>query len=201
MQKIADDILTWSWFSKPHGYGFNGFLILLSGANVCIDPAEPTDEDLEQIVKLGAARILVSNRNHARAANKIRARTGARTAIEAADAAYARAQGAELDTEIRVGEKVGPLTVIGVPGKSAGEVAFHWPERKILIVGDAVIGNPPGNCGLLRESVMDNPAQLRESVRALLKLDFDSLLMGDGQSIIGGAKQKLKDLVDTFPNQ
>jgi hypothetical protein len=43
-----------------------------------------------------------------------------------------------------------------------------------LIVGDAVIGNPPGQCGLLREKVMADPARLRRSVRALLELEFDA---------------------------
>jgi glyoxylase-like metal-dependent hydrolase (beta-lactamase superfamily II) len=93
------------------------------------------------------SRILLTNRNHSRAANKVRDRTGARTAIHPADAPHARSQGAELDDELKLGEKVGPLVVVGVGGKSPGEIALHWPERKILIVGDAVIGNPPGRCG------------------------------------------------------
>ncbi len=89
--------------------------------------------------------------------------------------------------------------MISVPGKSPGEVAFHWPERRLLIVGDAVIGNPPGRCGLLREAVMDDPPQLRESVRNLLELDFDTLLVGDGEPILEGAKVRLKELVESFP--
>jgi glyoxylase-like metal-dependent hydrolase (beta-lactamase superfamily II) len=78
-----------------------------------------------------------------------------------------------------VSEKIGALVAVGVPGKSPGEVAFYWPERKLLIVGDAVVGNPPGRLSLLREKVMDDPARLRESVRRLLALDFDALLVGD----------------------
>jgi glyoxylase-like metal-dependent hydrolase (beta-lactamase superfamily II) len=69
----------------------------------------------------------------------------------------------------------------------------------MLIVGDAVIGNPPGRCGLLREQLMDEPARLRESVRGLLALDFDILLVGDGVSILSGAKERLRELVATFP--
>jgi len=42
------------------------------------------------------------------------------------------------------GEALGPFVVIGVPGKSPGEIALHSPARRLLIVGDAVIGNPPG---------------------------------------------------------
>mgnify|MGYP001616224007 CR=1 FL=1 len=91
------------------------------------------------------------------------------------------------------------MVVVGVPGKSPGEVALHWPERRILIVGDAVIGNPPAHCGLLPEKVMDDPQRLRASVRALLALDFDTLLPGDGEPILQGAKERLKELVDTFP--
>jgi hypothetical protein len=38
------------------------------------------------------------------------------------------------------------LQVIGIPGKSPGEVGLFRQERKLLIIGDAVIGNPrPGN--------------------------------------------------------
>jgi hypothetical protein len=40
-------------------------------------------------------------------------------------------------------------------------IPIHWPERRLLIVGDAVIGHPPGHCGLLREKVIDAPGELR----------------------------------------
>jgi len=73
-----------------------------------------------------------------------------------------------------------------------------WPDRGILIVGDAVIGNPPGQCGLLPERVMDDPARLHSSVRKFLDLDFDILLVGDGESILEDAKARLKELVETF---
>ena len=84
-------------------------------------------------------------------------------------------------------------------GKSPGEVALHWPERKILLVGDAVVGHPPGRCKLLPDKVVDDPARLRDSVRALLALDFDILLVGDGDPILDSAKDRLRELVDSFP--
>ena len=199
MRIIADDILTWSWFSEPHGYNFNGFLISDRTGNLAIDPVEPSEQELNELAQRGVSRILLTNRNHVRAANRVRATTRARTAIHPGDAAYARGQGAELDDELQVGGKIGPLTVIGVPGKSVGEVAFHWPERRLLIVGDAVVGNPPGRVSLLREQVLDDPARLRESVRQLLSLDFDTLLVGDGECVLHGAQERLRELVETFP--
>jgi len=199
MQEIVPDIFTWAWFSEPHGYNFNGHLLCHPEGNLCIDPVAPEEGDLAEIVRMGVARILLTNRNHSRAANFIRARTAAKTLIHPSDAAHARSQGAEIDGELAVGPSISPLTIVAVPGKSPGEVALHWPERQLLIVGDAVIGNPPGRCGLLREKVMDDPARLRASVRNLLELDFDALLFGDGVSILHDAKARLQELIATFP--
>lgn len=199
MREILTGIYSWPWFSEPHGYNFNGHFILHAGGNLCIDPVEPTDEDLEEVARRGVAHILITNRNHSRAANKLRARTGARTAIHPADAPHARSEGAELDRELKQGDKVGPFMVHGAPGKSAGEVVLFWPERKILLVGDAVVGHPPGRCKLLPDKVVDDPARLRESVRGLLSIDFDILLVGDGEPILQAALERLRELVDTFP--
>ena len=198
METILGDVFTWSWFSEPHGYNFNSLLIPHPDGNICIDPVEPTDEVLDELVRIGVSRILLTNRNHVRAANRVRERTHARCYIHPEDAEYAKKQGAILDGELHEGEKIGPLEVIGASGKSPGEVAFLWPDRKTLIVGDAVIGNPPGRLTLLRERVMDDPARLRRSVQQLLALDFDTILAGDGVSVVGDAKQRLRELVDSF---
>lgn len=199
MREILSDIFMWQWLSEKHGYNFNGHLICHDDGNICIDPVEPSEDIINKIVGLGVSHILLTNRNHSRSANLIRERTGARTAIHPDDGAHARSQGTTLDEDLGEGQKIGPLVVIGVPGKSPGEVAFHWPERRLLIVGDVVIGNPPGQCGLLRETVMDNPQILKESVRSLLKLDFHTLLVGDGKPILHNAKNQLEKLIENFP--
>jgi len=199
METILADVLAWSWFSEPHNYNFNSMLISDTAGNLCIDPVEPTDEVMRELVRRGVSRILLTNRNHVRAANRVRERTGARSFIHPDDATYAKSQGAVIDGELHAGEKIGPLEVISVSGKSPGEVAFLWPARRGLIVGDAVIGDPPGHLKLLRESVMDDPPRLRRSIQQLLALDFDTILVGDGVSVLGDAKARLRELVDTFP--
>jgi len=198
MHEIVPDIWTWPWLSQRHGYNFNGYLVCHAGGNLCIDPVEPDPETLAEIERRGAARVLITNRNHVRAANLVRARTGARTAIHPDDAAYAREQGAELDDELRPGSHIGPFITLGVPGKSPGEVALHWPERRILIVGDALIGTPPGRCSLLPAKLIDHLARLRASVAGLLDLDFDTLLVADGQPILSAAKDRVAELVASF---
>jgi glyoxylase-like metal-dependent hydrolase (beta-lactamase superfamily II) len=199
MREIVDHVLCWSRYSEPHGYDFNGFLVCSPSGNLCIDPVEPDAEAALALRERGVARILLSNRNHVRAANLVHEASSAPVSIHPEDAEHARQQGAHLDGEIHPGARIGPLVVVGVPGKSRGEVAFHWPERGILIVGDAVIGNPPGHCALLRERVMDDPGRLRESVEALLALEFDVLLTGDGAPILSAAHQRLEELVASFP--
>jgi glyoxylase-like metal-dependent hydrolase (beta-lactamase superfamily II) len=199
LQEIISGIYAWRKFSEPHGYDFNGHLILDAAGNICIDPVEPSDEDMAEIARLGVARIVITNRNHSRAANLLHGPTGAPVAIHPADAAHARTQGLEIDEDLAAGQRIGPLRVVAAAGKSPGEVALYWPGRRLLIVGDAIIGHPPGKCGLLREKVMDDPAALRRSVASLLELDFDTLLVGDGVSLLAGAKALLKELVASFP--
>jgi len=198
MKEIVKGIYTWSWFSPRHQYNFNGFLLVHEDGNLCVDPAEMSEQTLNEIANLGVSRILLTNRNHVRAANRVKARCGAPLAISAGDAEHARAQGAQLDEEIAPGQTIGPLTVIGLPGKSPGEGGLYWSQRRMLIIGDAVIGDPPGRLKLLPDTVVDNPTQLRKSVRGLLDLKFDALLLGDGESILNGARQALEELVVSF---
>ncbi len=66
-----------------------------------------------------------SNRNHSRAANRVRASTGARTVIHADDADHARSQETELDDALEVGATIGPLEVVDASGRSPGEVSVE----------------------------------------------------------------------------
>ena len=200
MREIVEGILGWSRFSAPHGYDFNGYLVRHPSGNVCVDPVEPDAEDLAVLEREGVASIVLTNRNHGRRADLVRARTGAPVLIHPADAAHARAQGATIDGELQPGGQVGPFTVVAVPGKSPGEVALYCPRRRLLIVGDDVVGTPPGQLALLRAQVMDDPVRLRASVRALGTLAIEMLLTGDGTPVVRDAGARLAELVATFPD-
>ena len=126
---------------------------------------------------------------------RVKERTGARIAIHPKDAAFAREKGTAIDDELRVGERVGPFAVVDAHGKSPGEIALHWPERRILLVGDACVGKPPGECALLPDGVIDDKPALIESLRKLARLEFDSLLVGDGAPVLEGGRAALQRLV------
>lgn len=198
MREISPGIFSWGVLSERHGYDFNGTFVRDPAGNLCIDPVEPGQEILSRLAREGVSRILLTNRNHTRAAHQIRARTTAAIVIHPADAEYARGQDITIDEDLKPGRSFGAFTVIGCPGKSPGEIALHDPKRHLLIVGDALIGNPPGRLSLLPEKVMDDPELLRESVRALLELDFDAIVVGDGVSVLKNARRCLEALVASF---
>ena len=199
MRSLAPEISTWTWFSDRFGYDFNGFWVRHPSGNLCIDPVQMSEETLGELASLGVAKIVLTNRNHFRDAERLRARTGAEVMVHPADAAFVREKGVTLGAPLAIGQEVGPFTVVAAEGKSPGEVALYWPKRRILIVGDICVGNPPGALGLLPEAVMDDPAALRRSLQRLEKeLDLDTLLVGDGASILAGARAAMRALCASF---
>ncbi len=198
MREVLPGIFTWAWPSERHGYHFHGTLVLDPEGNLCIDPAECGEEVLTRLAREGVERIVITNRNHGRAANRVHECTGASVWVHAWDADHAREQGIGIDETLEFGERVGPFRVVDAHGKSPGEIALHDARRRLLVVGDAVIGNPPGRLSLLPEPVLDDPKRLRASLRRLLALDFDALLVGDGAPILADAHARLEELVASF---
>ena len=56
MDEIVTDVFTWAWFSEPHGYNFNGYLVCHTKGNLCIDPVPPSDESLADIARMEVAK-------------------------------------------------------------------------------------------------------------------------------------------------
>jgi glyoxylase-like metal-dependent hydrolase (beta-lactamase superfamily II) len=83
--------------------------------------------------------------------------------------------------------------------KSPGESALYIPQgqgKGVLIVGDALIGKPAGSVSLLPVEKYADAAKAKEGLRRLLKYEFDSLLVGDGTSILTGGKPAVVRLLD-----
>jgi glyoxylase-like metal-dependent hydrolase (beta-lactamase superfamily II) len=182
MREIVAGIFTFGIFAERFGYDFNGYYV--ADGKLCIDPVEPDDAVLAELVRRGVTTIVLTNRNHYRAAAKVKSATGARVAVHPADAAFVRDKGVAVDDDLTIGERVGPFTIVAADGKSPGEVALHWPSRRLLIVGDACVGKAPGVLGLLPEKVIDDLPRLRESLRRLSELDVETLLVADGHSVL-----------------
>ena len=177
------------------GYAFNGYAIATEEGTVVIDPPEPVQDGWEVIDLLEPfASVWSTNRNHSRAAAAFRERYGTTVYAHEADAGKLDAG---ADQTVRGGEQLpGDIELIHVPGKSPGEIAFHLPRSRALVVGDLVIGVPAGELSTYPDKVIDDKDELLRSAARLLEYDFDALLLCDGDPFISGGKQKLQEFVE-----
>jgi glyoxylase-like metal-dependent hydrolase (beta-lactamase superfamily II) len=196
MKQIVPDVQMWSVFMPDKGYGFNGYAVATEEGTVLIDPPEPAPEDGWAAVDLlePFAGVWITNRNHSRAAATFRERYGTTVYAHEADADRLEAG---PDATLRGDEMLlGEIQIIHVPGKSPGEIAFHVPRSRALIVGDVVIGVPAGELSTYPDKVIDDMEQLHRSAAHLLEYDFDALLLCDGEPLPTGGKRKLQEFVE-----
>ena len=202
MREILPDIFTWGSTYADRPWDLNGYAIQLDAGTVLVDPPAPDDSDWPKFDALKPiVKIVLTNRDHLRDAALFRARYDAR--LVAGVDEVAQLTPVAIDEPVREGDLIaGALRVIHLPGKSPGEIglyfdpAHHALSRErggILLLGDAIIGNPPGALGLIPEHKLDDPARLKQSLRKLLAYDFDVLLLCDGQPVLSGGKRKVAE--------
>ena len=200
MIKLLDDIYTWSVFSDEKQFNFNGWFIqnqLSSFVNVVIDPPKPSEKHLTQMQKMGGVQhIIITNQHHLRRASVIQEKFNSKPKINSADAGKIELN---CDSNFSNGEILaGLLKAVVVPNnKTPGESVLYWEKRKILFVGDALIGDPPGKLRLLPEKMYADIQRTKDGIKTLMDLDFDTLLVGDGDSILSGAKTALAGFINS----
>ena len=207
MREILPGIFTWGSTYADRPWDLNGYAIKLDDCTVLVDPPAPGEDDRPSFdVMKPIAKIVLTNRDHVRDAELFRTRYGARL-VAGADEVTQLAPIA-IDEAVREGDLIsGALRVIHLPGKSAGEIglyfdpAHHAFSREmggILLLGDAIIGNPPGALSLIPEPKLDDPSKLKRSLRKLLNYDFDVLLLCDGQPVLREGKLKVAEFLNTL---
>jgi glyoxylase-like metal-dependent hydrolase (beta-lactamase superfamily II) len=194
MREIVPDVQMWSVSPPDKDYAFNGYAINTEEGTILIDPPQPAEDGWGAVDLLEPfAGVWITNRNHSRAAAAFRERYGITVYAHEADAGKLEAG---ADQTVRGDERLpGDVQLIHVPGKSPGEIAFHLPRNRALIVGDVVIGVPAGELSTYPEKVIDDMEELHRSAARLLEYDFDALLLCDGEPITTGGKQQLEEFV------
>ncbi len=193
---IFEDIYSWSVFSEIRQVDFNGHLWVRPEGNVLIDPVSMMDSDLVQFDELGGASLIVlTNGDHEREAEFFRKRTGADIVIHEADA---DALQVAADRLIVDGEEiVSGLQAIHLRyGKSPGEIALYFSEKRAVLSGDLIVGEPIGSLTLLADEKLEDPSKAALELRKILALPFDAILVGDGHSILQGARQRLTECLE-----
>ena len=90
----------------------------------------------------------------------------------------------------------GGIEVIWVPGHSEGNSSYYLRKHKAIIAGDTIFGDAEGNLMVPPEKYCLDTKQATKEIERLLRYDFDYLLYTHGKDIMGGAKAKVKELVD-----
>lgn len=187
MIRLLDGVYSWSTFNAEKGFNFNGHLLKTEQGVLLVDPVPFSPDDLAYMESAGLRpdELVVTNRNHLRDRQAVLRRWRLPTALHEAEIEQA---GVEPERRLRGGDEVRGLLVVHLPGKSPGEIGLLWPQRRLLLLGDALIA-PRGALKTVPVGKQDDPARLSESLQGLLSLDFDALLVGDGDPILRGAKE------------
>ncbi|TAJ31709.1 MAG: hypothetical protein EPO64_02230 [Nitrospirae bacterium] len=193
MKQLLPGIWQWSWFSQEKQLDFNGLFLTVGEHRVLVDPPPMTGEATLLIRKGGAVDyLLCTNRDHEREAAACRADFGCRVLVPEPDASQMTIQ---ADKTYKDGELLpGGIWAVHLKDqKSPGEMAlFIQQGTGVMIVGDALIGKPTGALSMLPADKYADVAKAREGLRRLLKYKFDAMLVGDGVSILTGAKAALE---------
>ncbi len=189
MKQLLPGIWQWSWFSPEKQLDFNGLFLTVGEHLVLVDPPLMSAEDMTQARRGGRVDyILISNRDHVREAATYQREFRCQVMVPEADVSEMEIKADKTYTD---GELLpGGIWAIHLKDqKSRGESALFIQQGKgIMILGDAMIGKPPGSLTMLPAEKYADAAKAREGLRRLLKYEFDTLLVGDGTSIITGAK-------------
>jgi glyoxylase-like metal-dependent hydrolase (beta-lactamase superfamily II) len=198
MKNLLPGIWQWSWFSEEKQLDFNGLFLTVGEHKILIDPPLMTGDASSLILRNGPIDyIIVTNRDHAREAVRYQGEFRCHLYVPEADAA-------QMDLKPTKTFKDGELLTGGIwviqlkDQKSPGESALFIQQGKgVLIVGDALIGKPSGSVSPLPAEKYADMGKAREGLRRLLKYNFDSLLVGDGVSVLTGAKQVVERLLQS----
>ena len=189
LKQLLPGIWQWSWFSEDKKLDFNGLFLTIGEHRILVDRPPMAAEELTQAKRGGQLDyILITNRDHEREATSLQKEFHCQVWVPAVDAPQMTVKPDKTYTD---GELLaGGIWAIQLNDQKApGESALFIQQGKgILIVGDALIGKPPGSVSMLPAEKYADAAKAREGLKRLLKYNFDTLLVGDGMSIMTGAR-------------
>lgn len=97
----------------------------------------------------------------------------------------------EVDVDVEMVEGVsfrtaaGPMDVVFTPGHTPGHVALHFPEERLLLVGDTITADEDGLAPPWEENTPDME-RARRSIRDLADLDVERVLCYHGGPVEAG---------------
>ncbi len=197
MIQLADGAYAWSAFNPEKKFNFNGHILRTALGTVIVDPVPFSADDLAYLEAAGLKpdALVITNGNHLRERESVLKRWKIPTVLHASEV-----ESSCITPEITVkdGDLIHGLVCVHLPGKSPGEIALYWPERRLFLIGDALIA-PAGKLKTVPVEKQEDPAALKRSLALLRTFDFDHLLVGDGDPLLGDAKSAVVAYLNLNP--
>lgn len=173
VQEIAPGLWRWTAWHEEWGEQVGCVYVERDGEIALIDPLVPPEdpERFHRALDRDAARaervhVLVTTPRHTRSSREL-----------------AKRHGADLVTR---SPRALPPGIEAVATARPGEVVFWLPEHRALVVGDVVVGGP---------RLGGDDAELRASLRPLLDLPVERLLVSHGEPVLADAAAALAALL------
>jgi len=198
VKEVLPGVLHWS---APHS-GIKADVssyFVLGERPTLIDPLLLSD-DLAALREPAPAQIVITNRHHLRSSERIAAAFGC--PIRCNEKGLHEFAGGPPVEGFAFGDELAP----GIRAHEVGvicdeETALHLDVgARALVVADGII-NYAGIGFVPDVHLGDDPDRvkrgLKEAYARLLELDFDNILFAHGEPLIGGAKQALREFVES----
>ncbi len=191
-QLVSPQLAFWQSYEPAVKCDLSSCARLAAGELVLIDPIRLAADALAELTAHARpAAIILTNGNHARAAEWYRQRFGIPVCAHAAAVAEL---GIAVDRSLAEGDAApGGLSVVEIGGAPAGEIALIGDE--IIHLGDALIHLDPLGFALLPEKYCADPQAMRQSLGKLLRFNFELLTFAHGLPLTLRARQRLADLL------
>ena len=191
---VVSGIAMWWRWQPDRGLNFNSWLVTGDAGSFVVDPLEPDDDGVfARCHAAGVKAVVITNRDHERAAALFARELGAQIIAPAADAAQLAVA---VDRTVTSGDVIFGWRVLVLAGyKTPGEMVLHSWELRAAISGDAFWGTPAGALRLMPDEKLADPARAVLSARWVRALPIDHLLVGDGTPIFGDARRALAAMI------
>jgi uncharacterized cupin superfamily protein len=197
MQKtVVPGVAMWSVWQPDRNLFFNSYFIKTPEGNLVVDPLALAPGDAEEMAASGGVQwIVVTNRDHERASATLREHFGAEVVAMEPDADELSIP---VDRRVGDGEILATARVIALEGlQTRGEFALFFQRRRMIVVGDALWGDPAGSVRLMPDEKLAEPAAATLSLRKLRARNPRHLLVGDGAPVFGRAFEVISACLDS----
>jgi hypothetical protein len=202
MKEIAPGVFHWVTLHEKHKITISSYYLRGPEGAVLIDPRVP-EEGLDWFEEREPpAHIYLANRHHYRHSGIFRERFGCTVWCQRSGL-YEFTHGEEV-RGFDFGDLLpGGIEAIGVDAISSEETGLYAAWAGTLNVADG-IRRPEcdGPLAFMPDTHLgDDPAAVKEGLRAayarVLERDFDHLLLAHGDPVVGGAKDVLREFLDS----